>query len=221
MGIGCGVIGSSKHWPNWGSDLAPTRTVLKTRACQAGPLWIWVKIGYSLSIAWKVKPHGIICVVPRNCWLSLLSLSCFRNHQLVAATSWFPSFDPTLEGIKDHMKSKKHQKALGLAPDAEVSSPSKEPWWEARETPINSAQRLDIGEMKPSNLIHSWFFFGPRTVIVTLLLVFEPGCPCCPRYQLDKLGCCALLRCDTVKMSPGPFRAPVELAGLRGVKRGA
>ena len=32
----------------------------------------------------------------------------------------------------------------------------------------DSAQRLDIGEMKPSNLIHSLFFSGPRTVIVTL-----------------------------------------------------
>ena len=77
--------------------------------------------------------------------------------------------------------------------------------------------------MKPSNLIHSLFFPDLEQLLllyVTLLLFFEPGCPCCPRYQLDKLGCCALLRCDTVKMSPGPFRAPVELAGLRGVKRG-
>lgn len=33
-----------------------------------------------------------------------------------------------VQSIKDHMKSKKHQKALGLAPDAEVSSPSKDPF---------------------------------------------------------------------------------------------
>ena len=148
--------------------------------------------------------------VPRNCWLSL---SCFRNHQLVAATSWFPEFDPTLEGIKDHMKSKKHQKALGLAPDAEVSSPSK-------ETPHKD---LILGRWNHPTWSILYFFPDLEQLLllyVTLLLFFEPGCPCCPRYQLDKLGCCALLRCDTVKMSPGPFRAPVELAGLRGVKRG-
>jgi len=33
-----------------------------------------------------------------------------------------------VQSIKDHLKSKKHQKALGLAPDAEVSSPSKDPF---------------------------------------------------------------------------------------------